>query len=115
MYLLVLGLCGLQWQLKKESKMNNELYIKQERERIFKEQLKDIKADIDDFRLFFQEASHCDDAALKSLYSAYTKADITGAAVDYATLGQVFAGLMNKEFEQEAENITSDRMVKEYV
>jgi len=89
--------------------------IAKEREKIYQYELNSLKNSIGDFRLFFQEVSHCNDALLKELHAAYIEADKTGAEVDYATLGQVFAGLINKELEQEAENITSDRMVKEYV
>jgi len=87
--------------------------VSQKRKEIRQYELNSLKNSLGDFRLFFQETSHCNDALLKALHAAYT--DKTGSAVDYATLGQIFAGLINKELEQEAENITSDRMVKEYV
>lgn len=71
----------------------------------FEQTLKELKASIGDFLIQFQEIGHCSDTELRSIYSAYTKADITGAAVDYAELGMVFAGMINKEFENEVKRM----------
>lgn len=89
--------------------------IAKEREKIYQYELNSLKNSLGDFRLFFQEASHCNDTLLKALHSAYLNAYETGAAVDYAELGKVFAGLITNELVDAAEELTSDRMVKEYV
>jgi len=89
--------------------------IAKEREKIYQYELNSLKNSLGDFRLFFQESSHCNDVLIKALHSAYLKAYASGAAADYAELGQVFSGLINNELVTEAENITNDRMMKEHV
>lgn len=92
-----------------------EYELSQKREKIYQYELFLLKNSIGDFRGFFQEASHCNDKLIKALHSAYLNAYKTGAAVDYAELGQSFAGLITNELLEAAEELTSDRMVKEYV
>lgn len=89
--------------------------LEQKRDEIYQYELNSLKNSLGDFRLFFQESSHCNDTLIKALHSAYLKASQDGAAADYAELGMAFAGLINNELVTEAENITNDRMVKEYV
>lgn len=93
----------------------SEYELSQKRGEIYQYELNRLKNSLGDFWQFFQEASHCDDTPLKALHSAYLYAYKTGAAVDYAELGQIFAGLITNELLEAAEELTSDRMVKEYV
>lgn len=89
--------------------------LEQKRDEIYQYELNSLKNSLGDFREFFQEAGHCNDMLMKAAHAAYLKACDTGAANDYAELGQIFAGLINNELLRAAEEITSDRMVKEYV